>query len=673
MRSKLVPLAFLGLALVSPACAPKRAAPTTPVSAQAPVSAPLLPPTQVEVLAGLLPAMPEAVTSFGAASDGRYLYTLGGYSGEPHAYSREGQSKRLMRIALDGSSGWEELPGIARGLQGLSLVQHRSKLCRVGGNEARNSAAEPMDIHSVDEAACFDPGKNSWSALPPLPKGRSSLEAAVVGDTLYVAGGWTVSGSPQTGEFQAQLLALDLSASEPSWVGIEAPFQRRALGVAEAAGKLVMVGGMGADNVVSRRVDLFDPATRSFSQGPDFPDDAFGCAVEGAGGAVFASARSGVVYRWAPGEPSWRAVANLAFPRFFHQLVAISPSELVAIGGISGMHNQGRTLHVERVPVERPELRVVAWSMAFPGRAKNRQGVFVHGDDVYLFGGNDSLEQHDFAPRNFVDEAFRLHVPSLQAQAVAPFPAARQTIQTVSREQEGFAIGGFGHDGQEAVSFADGYRFDFEQEQWSPSLRLPESRTQFGVTEHAGELWVFGGLNYDPRRGSTEGSDAAFAHVTRVLHATPGKDTTFSEASAALPGERRAFAGATLGDSYYLLGGMRGGFDLVDDCLRFDFKSGSFAPLACPGPARLSGSLVPMNGRLYVLGGSVKGEGGLLVSAHEVMELDPVTGDARRVLERLPFEPRHMHAVAFGGRILLMSTHNDKGRIDMAILTPPPR
>lgn len=316
------------------------------------------------------------------------------------------------------------------------------------------------------------------------------------------------------------------------------------------------------------------------------------------------------------------------------------------------------------LPLAPDELRVLAWSMAYPGKAKNRQGVFVHGDYLYLFGGNNSLEQHDFAPGNFVNETWRLHLPSLELQAVAPFPANRQTIQTVSREDHGLALGGFGHDGEKAVSFADGYRFDFESEQWSPSVRLPESRTQFGLTEHGGELWVFGGLNYDPTRKD----DAAFAHVTRVLHARPGADTVFGEAPAALPGERRAFAGGLLGDSYYLLGGMRGGFDLVPDCLRYDFNSGTFSALACPGPARLSGTLVPMNQRLYLLGGSVQsGEG--LASAQDVLELES-TGASRSVLARLPFDSRHMHAIPFQGRILLISTHNDQGRMNMAILSP---
>ncbi len=39
---------------------------------------------------------------------------------------------------------------------------------------------------SVADFARFDPATNTWQALQPLPGGRSSHDAVVVGDTLYV-------------------------------------------------------------------------------------------------------------------------------------------------------------------------------------------------------------------------------------------------------------------------------------------------------------------------------------------------------------------------------------------------------------------------------------------------------------------------------------------------------
>jgi N-acetylneuraminic acid mutarotase len=663
---------WVGIALALAACASHGAATgasTTPAPAPA-EAAPraLFPAANVEVLSGLLPPMPRPVTSFGAVGDGQYLYTLGGYRGEPHAYSREGQERELARVALDGQSGWEPLSQLEHGLQGLALVHHQGKLCRVGGSEARNALGATTDMHSVTEAACFDLATRTWSDLPPLPVGRSSHDAAVSDGVLYVVGGWSLHGKPGSGAFQDELLALDLAAPERGWRAIKAPFQRRALGVAELSGKLVVVGGITPDGTPSQRVDIYDPKTQTFSQGPDFPDNAFGVAAESVGDGVVASATSGVVYRFTLGAGSWQPVARLAFPRFFHQLVPASGDQVLALGGISGMHNEGRTAHVERIALSAQGPRVVAWSMAYPGAAKNRQGVFVHGDYVYLFGGNNSLEQHDFEPHNFVDQTLRLHLPSLELAELEPFPAKRQTMQTVSRAREGIALGGFGHDGNKAVSFSDGFAFDFETEHWTPSARLPESRTQFGLAEHDGELWVFGGLNYDPAR---DGPDA-FRHVVHLLHGKAEPGSTLQLSPVALPAPRRAFAGALLGDEYFMLGGMRGGFELVEDCLRYRFSTQSFVPLACPGQARLSGALVPIGDKLYLAGGSIRGSSadGLLVSAQDMVELDPASGAFRSVLAQLPFDSRHMHALAFQDRILLISTHNANGRIQLALIDP---
>lgn len=657
-------------ALLLSACAhaPKAAPGAVSTPAEAPRPEVVHAPRDVRVTHGLLPAMPEAVTSFGATSADGYLYVLGGYNGEPHNYSQAGQRKGLWRLALDGQSDWQQLSQLEHGLQGLSLVHHRGKLCRVGGTQARNTADQSADLHSSADASCFDLNSKVWTALPALPAGRSSHEAAVIGDTLYVAGGWTLSGEPGKGAWQEALAAIDLNAPQAGWRSIAAPFKRRALGVAEAAGKLVMVGGITAEGEPSQQVDLYDPATNTFSRGPDYPDNAFGIAVEGMGDTVFASARSGVVYRWRVGDAQWQAVARLSFKRFFHQLAATSDGQLIAVGGISGMHNQGRTVHVERVELTSQAARVVAWSMAYPGQAKNRQGVLVHGDYVYLFGGNNSLEQHDFEPQNFVDQTLRVHIPSLQVAEIQPYPARRQTMQTVSGEERGLALGGFGHDGQKAVSSAEGYSFEFESEQWGKSVSLPESRTQFGLAQYENELWAFGGLNYDPAR---KGEDA-FKHVLSVLHGKAEAGTTLQLADVVLPAPRRAFAGAVLGDSYYLLGGMRSDFELVEDCARYDFKQHTFAPLACPAQvARLSGSLIALGGKLYLAGGSVRGDGGL-VSAQDLVELDPKSGTVRTVIAQLPFDTRHMHAVAFQEQILLISTHNADGRVYFALVNPQP-
>lgn len=616
------------------------------------------PELHVEVAGPLLPPMPLAVTSFGAARDERHLYVLGGYAGTPHAYSSEGQSRSLWRLALDGSEGWTELTRMERGLQGLSLLAHGGRVCRFGGTHIRNARGAPTRMESLAEAACFDPSGGGWSALPSLPSGRSSHESARIGNVLYVVGGWRLQGEPQSGVFHGDMLTLDLAAPGAGWTSIALPFRRRALGVASCAGKLLAIGGIDEQGQSSRQVDIFDPQTQQWTRGPDFPADAFGLAATSDERHVYASARDGVVYRLALLGTAWERVDDLLFPRFFHQLIAHG-DELIAVGGIGGMHDRGRTRHVERLPLVPRPPSVASVQLDFPGSAKNRYALFVHDDFLYLFGGNNSLEQHDFAPHNFVREGHRLHLPSLRWERTSDFPAARQTMQLAKLDGKVVAVGGFGHDGQKATTQSDVFTFDLTQQTWSAAPALPAGRTQFGLTSHDGALWIFGGLNYDPARPE------AFDHVRSVLRASAGG--SFEPVGVELPSERRAFAGVTVGGRYYMVGGMRDDFAEVTSCSVFDFASRAFSEFPCPAHPRVSGDLVAIGERLFMASGMARSEQGLTANRSiETLDLRAPEPRWQTLLEQLPFDTRHMRALAHRERILLVSTHLPTQRIQLA-------
>lgn len=651
----------------SPAPAPEAARETT--SARTPAHAPERPGTPaegVEVGGDFLPPMPTAVTSFGAARDDTHLYVLGGYAGTPHQYSREQQSGRLSRLPLDGRGDWEALGELEGGLQGFPLVAHDGKVCRFGGNRIMNAAGEPADMRSIDEAACFDVESRRWTALPPLPEGRSSHEAAMIGSTVYLAGGWRLAGEAGSGEFHDTMLALDL-ANPTEWRSIDAPFTRRALGVAAAGDRLVVLGGIeGRD--VSARVDVYDPESGEWSRGPDFPSDAphaaFGLAAVGVGDAVYASGREGVIHRWRPGESTWTAVGSLAFGRFFHQLIGRGDGELLAIGGIGSMHTAGRTRIVEVVGVGAGEPRVATLAMRFPGASRNRQGLALDGEVLYLFGGNNSLGQHDFAPTNFVSEGWRLQLATLRFMEAPAFPEDRQTMQVVQAGERLVSVGGFGHDGTHAVSFGDAYLF--EDGRWAPRGGLPRSRTQFGLAEHEGTLWVFGGLNYDPTR---EG-EAAFDHVTDILTAPLDSDAPFTELEGVtLPGPRRAFAGAVHDGRYYMFGGMQEGFRVVEDCFSFELASRTFEEIACPAHPRVSGELVAMDGKLYLGVGSTRTEEGLAPD-RSVEVFEPASGEWSQVLPEIPLDTGHVRMLRHRNRLMFLSTHHEEGRLEVAFVDP---
>jgi len=295
-----------------------------------------------------LPALPVAASSLGAVAWGGHVYVYGGHVAPVHTYSTEAVTGRFFRRPLAGGGGWEELAG-GPALQGMNLAAHGGRIYRVGGMDPRNKPGDPAENFSVTSAACYDPATNAWTALPPLPAPRSSHDVAVVGDTLYVVGGWNMLGHDGE-EWCDTMLAIDLAKPAAGWKTLPQPFVRRALIAAVDEGKLYVIGGFTPEEEASRRVDIFDPATATWTQGPDLPGEpinGFAPAACTVGGLVHVSVADGSVHRLAEAGCHWEPVASVV-PRIVHRAVSDGDGHLVLVGGAANAENLDL---VERVPV----------------------------------------------------------------------------------------------------------------------------------------------------------------------------------------------------------------------------------------------------------------------------------------------------------------------------------
>jgi hypothetical protein len=296
-----------------------------------------------------LPPLPEAASSLGAVACDGMLYAYGGHVAPVHTYSTAAVSGRFHRLRLgDVARGWEALPG-GPGMQGMNLATHGGRIYRVGGMVPQNAPGTPAVNHSTTAAACFDPATDAWHDLPPLPEPRSSHDLAVVGDTLYVVGGWNMLGAD--GEDWAEtMLAVDLTAAEPVWRSLPQPFERRALIAAVADGRLHVMGGFTPEEDASLRLDIYDPANGTWSRGPDVPGGAmngFAPAACTVAGRIHLSVADGRVLRLAAGGATWEEVARVA-PRIVHRAVPDGDDHLVLVGGAAASDNLDL---VERVPL----------------------------------------------------------------------------------------------------------------------------------------------------------------------------------------------------------------------------------------------------------------------------------------------------------------------------------
>ena len=285
-----------------------------------------------------LTTLPETVTSFGAVSADGWLYVFGGHKGERHDYSKEMVSGSFHRLSLNEGRAWERLPGAAPA-QGVPLVAQGGSVYRIGGMAARNAAEAKQDLYSMALVQHFQPERGQWEEIAPLPEPRSSHDAVVFGDKIYVAGGWQLFGGTNKAAWPSNALVLDLKNVRAGWQPFPQPFQRRALALAALGSRIYCIGGMNADNQPTLDVDVYDTKSGQWSKGPALPAGkfkGFSCSAIAQDGRIYANAFQGDLLRLASDGRSWEVVGRLQHPRMAHRLVTAGRTQLIALGGEDG-------------------------------------------------------------------------------------------------------------------------------------------------------------------------------------------------------------------------------------------------------------------------------------------------------------------------------------------------
>lgn len=111
----------------------------------------------------------------------------------------------------------------------------------------------------------FDPAAGAWTEKAPMPTARSSGAVAVIDGKIYVAGG----RPPRGHDFAVYDPAADTWTVLP-----DLPTQRNHLAAAAVDGKVYVIGGRFGGGVGSEMTDIvevYDPATRTWSRGASMP------------------------------------------------------------------------------------------------------------------------------------------------------------------------------------------------------------------------------------------------------------------------------------------------------------------------------------------------------------------------------------------------------------------
>jgi N-acetylneuraminic acid mutarotase len=289
------------------------------------------------VLSPTYPDLPTGMSSFGAATLGEHVYVYGGHAGRAHNYSKETTRGELCRLNLRKPAGWEELAA-GPNVQGLALVGHGDKLYRIGGMQPQNAKTEKTDTRSLGSCGVFDPQSGQWSDIEPLSEPRSSHDAIVVGNVIYVFGGWQLNGTAGKSEWHAHGLRLDLAVPDAKWERVDQPFQRRALVMAALDDRVFVVGGLGDSGKVERTVSVFDTRTGTWSDGPALPGEdgnGFTPAAAVQGGRLYVTPADGKLYQLSDSKDAWTVAGQFKAKRFAARMVPGPDGRLVLLGGAS--------------------------------------------------------------------------------------------------------------------------------------------------------------------------------------------------------------------------------------------------------------------------------------------------------------------------------------------------
>ena len=417
--------------------------------------------------------LPTPREHLGAASDGRYLYAVGG-----RALSADKNSRAVERYdpAEDSWSQLEEMPEAAGS---VSAAYAGGRVVAIGG-EGTTTVSDAVQAYDIQN--------QKWSQLPNLPTARHGVAVAALGDTVYALGGATSAGHlGSTKEAEA----LDLSGKPASvqananlkWSDLaDAPSERQYAAATPAAGRVWLFGGIGENATATADTAAYDRAINTWTPGPKLPRPLHHAAAVTYGdeavliggfvpGRELTSGQSDRVYVMRDG--AWEELPPLNHARGA-PAAAVAGDKIVVVGG------QADGELVPQTEVFDGERWTVAADMPTP---REHLGAASDGKYVYALGGRDltadknvpALERYDPASDSWtkLDD-----MPKAVGSAGAAFLG-------------GLVIAVGGESTTEASDAVQAY--DVKAKQWSQLPALPSPRHGVAVTALEGSLFAIGG------------------------------------------------------------------------------------------------------------------------------------------------------------------------------------
>jgi N-acetylneuraminic acid mutarotase len=236
----------------------------------------------------------------------------------------------LASISLAVEGTWTQKADMptARSIAGSAVVD--GKIYVIGG------APVPFGLCAVVEE--YDPATDTWTRRADMPTARQGVVAAAVDGIIYAIGGW--KGSINNRNVEAYDPTTD------KWVKkADMPNSRTGTAVAVVDGIIYIIGGYDDNDIMVSLVEAYDPATGIWTRKADMPTARYSfdaCVIDGRiyvpSGATkfgevtgnFSSVPTVEVYD--PATDTWTQASDMPVARYGHSASAVD-GKMYIIGG----------------------------------------------------------------------------------------------------------------------------------------------------------------------------------------------------------------------------------------------------------------------------------------------------------------------------------------------------
>src|SRR5688500_1317585 len=282
-------------------------------------------------------AMPLARSEHAVAELNGRIWVLGGYP--PGRLP-----SNLVQIYDPATSRWSLGPRLPQPIHHIMVKAVAGRLYVIGGEIDGASTGRPEIF--VNHVWMHDPAVGGWVQRAPMPTPRSGGGAAVIDGKIYVAGGRPPGGSA----FEVYDPATDKWEKLP-----DLPTQRNHLAMVALNGRIIVAGGRFEAGAMAERtaaVEIYDPATRSWTKGAPLPAPLGGITGAAHAGCMFVFGGEGerthvlgltpTTYAYDPRADRWTRLPDL--PIGIHGLKGSAviggriflPGGGITLGGNSG-------------------------------------------------------------------------------------------------------------------------------------------------------------------------------------------------------------------------------------------------------------------------------------------------------------------------------------------------